>query len=250
MAKRFTESKIWDDIWFQELPAEWKLLWKYICDKCDEAGVWKVNYSLAEFQLKTAIKWDEAERYLNNGKQRIRVFNGFWIIKDFVVFQYGEKVFTSVNPFHQKIRDMLDRVSKRVSKRVLDTHKVMVKEKDKVLVKDNKGIYKGIIEDLNLVLKTNYKVDSTKNRELIEARFAEGHTLEDFKTVHRKMAKAWGLDNKMRQYLRPITLYSNKFESYLNRPDDIRQLTPQQQSNLRQLEQLNKEIKDDERSIQ
>jgi uncharacterized phage protein (TIGR02220 family) len=109
----------------------------------------------------------------------------------------------------------------------------------------NKDVIKDIIDDLNSVLQSSYKYASSKNRELIRARLNEGHTFEDFKTVHRKMAKAWGLDNKMRQYLRPLTLYSNKFESYLNRPEDIRQLTPQQQNNIKQLEELRKENKND-----
>ena len=64
------------------------------------------------------------------------------------------------------------------------------------------------------------------------------------------MAQAWGLDNKMRQYLRPITLYSNKFESYLNRPEDIANMTPQQQANMKALAKFNEEIKDDNSGIQ
>lgn len=110
---------------------------------------------------------------------------------------------------------------------------------------DNTNVIKDIIEDLNIILKASYKPSSSKNKELIQARLNEGHTLVDFKIVHRKMARAWGLDNKMRQYLRPLTLYSNKFESYLNRPEDIKQLTIQQQNNLKGLEELNKEIKND-----
>jgi uncharacterized phage protein (TIGR02220 family) len=107
-----------------------------------------------------------------------------------------------------------------------------------------------ILSDLNLVLNSSYKLSSLKTKELIEARLKEGFTIADFKTVHRKMAKAWGLDNKMRQYLRPLTLYSNKFEGYLNRPEDIKPLTTQQQNNLKGLAQLNKEIKDDHRKLQ
>ena len=106
-----------------------------------------------------------------------------------------------------------------------------------------------IIADLNIVLGANYKPTAGKSKELIQARLKEGFTVEDFKTVHRKMAAAWGLDNKMRPYLRPITLYSNKFESYLNRPGDITQLTTQQQSNLKQLAQLNKELNNDHPGI-
>lgn len=107
-----------------------------------------------------------------------------------------------------------------------------------------------VIADLNGVFGTKYKHTTVKTIELIVARIKEGFTLENFKTVHRKMAQAWGLDNKMRQYLRPITLYSNKFESYLNRPEDIANLTHQQQANLKALAKFNEEIKNDNRSVQ
>jgi len=107
------------------------------------------------------------------------------------------------------------------------------------------GLVTDIISDLNLILKTDYKPGSLKTRELIRARFKEGHTVGDFKVVHRKMAAAWGLDNKMRPYLRPQTLYSNKFESYLNRPEEIRELTKQQQNNFKQLADLRKELQND-----
>jgi len=138
MAKRFTESKIWDDVWYQDLPLIWKIFWKYLCDKCDEAGIWKINKSLAEFQLKSKIKWEQAEQRFNNGKLRVDFYEDFWVIKDFVIFQYGKKVFTSPHAFHIKIRDMLDRVSHRVSKigypdTLLDKDKEKeeVKEKEK-----------------------------------------------------------------------------------------------------------------------
>ena len=79
----------------------------------------------------------------------------------------------------------------------------------------NKDI-KDIIDDLNLVLGTTYKHTSSKTKDLIQARLNDGFTVEDFKTVHRKMLRAWGTDEKMVKYLRPITLYGPKFESYLN----------------------------------
>ena len=75
---------------------------------------------------------------------------------------------------------------------------------------------KEIIDDLNAILKTTYKYSTAKTNELIQARLHDGHTLDDFKVVHRKMVQEWGADEKMAKYLRPITLYSNKFESYLN----------------------------------
>lgn len=79
-----------------------------------------------------------------------------------------------------------------------------------------------IVNDLNNILNTKYMSGSRKTRDLIRVRMKEGYSLDDFKIVHRKMAKKWGPDNKMRQFLRPITLYSPKFESYLNMPEDIK----------------------------
>jgi len=39
------------------------------------------------------------------------------------------------------------------------------------------------------------------------------------------MVYMWGADKKMAQYLRPQTLYSNKFEGYLNMKEGQTQLT-------------------------
>jgi uncharacterized phage protein (TIGR02220 family) len=76
-----------------------------------------------------------------------------------------------------------------------------------------------ILSDLNLVLGTSYKPTTQKTKELIQARLNEGFTIDDFKTVHRKMLLSWGADPKMVKYLRPITLYGIKFEGYLNQKE-------------------------------
>lgn len=76
--------------------------------------------------------------------------------------------------------------------------------------------YQEIIDDLNATINANYRSNSKETRELIRARWNEGFRLEDFKTVHKKKFIEWGSDDKMQSFLRPITLYSKKFESYLN----------------------------------
>lgn len=73
-----------------------------------------------------------------------------------------------------------------------------------------------MIEYLNEVCGTDYKPTSKKTIDLINARMKEGFTVEDFKTVIYKKAKQWIGDPKMCKYLRPETLFSNKFEGYLN----------------------------------
>lgn len=76
-------------------------------------------------------------------------------------------------------------------------------------------IYKNIIDYLNLRLDTHYRYTSNKTRTLINARLNEGFTEEDFKVVIDKKYLEWH-DSDMQQYLRPETLFGNKFESYLN----------------------------------
>ena len=73
-----------------------------------------------------------------------------------------------------------------------------------------------VISYLNLKAGTNYKATTPKTRTLIKARLKEGFTLDDFYTVIDKKVLLWGKDIKMQAYLRPETLFSPKFESYLN----------------------------------
>ena len=83
------------------------------------------------------------------------------------------------------------------------------------------NIYPEIINFLNEKAGTQYKYTSTKTRSLIDARLNEKFTLEDFKTVISKKCAEWNHEPEkgkedMRKYLRPETLFGNKFEGYLN----------------------------------
>ena len=73
-----------------------------------------------------------------------------------------------------------------------------------------------IIRDLNEVTEKMFLSSGKKNRELIRARWNEGFRLKDFKHVHRVKNEKWKNSVKMHEFLRPETLYSNKFHSYVN----------------------------------
>ena len=80
------------------------------------------------------------------------------------------------------------------------------------------NIYSSVIDYLNEKTertgKEKYSSTSTKTQKLIKARLREKYELEDFKTVIDKKCKEW-LGTDMEKYLRPETLFGNKFESYL-----------------------------------
>lgn len=73
-----------------------------------------------------------------------------------------------------------------------------------------------IIEYLNSVCGTAYKPTTSKTVTLIKTRLKEKFEVEDFKKVVDIKFFEWGKDDKMKNYLRPETLFGTKFESYLN----------------------------------
>lgn len=77
--------------------------------------------------------------------------------------------------------------------------------------------YIEIINYLNEAIGMKYRYQSKLTQRLINARFKEGYTVDDFKTVIDKKAKEWK-GTEMEQFLRPETLFSTKFEGYLNAP--------------------------------
>ncbi|WP_249414142.1 conserved phage C-terminal domain-containing protein [Alteribacter keqinensis] len=74
-----------------------------------------------------------------------------------------------------------------------------------------------IVDYLNEKTESKYKATTRKTKELIKARWTEGHRLEDFKTVIDHKSEEWLMDPKMSMFLRPTTLFGTNFEAYLNR---------------------------------
>ena len=96
----------------------------------------------------------------------------------------------------------------------------------------NKNIYVEIIGFLNEKAGTNFKHSTNKTRDLIKARLNEGFTVNDFKTVIEYCCKEWKgkvfSNGKIGDsYLRPTTLFNNKFDERLNLAKQNKQDTPQ-----------------------
>ncbi|OOO72404.1 phage replisome organizer N-terminal domain-containing protein [Staphylococcus saprophyticus] len=75
--------------------------------------------------------------------------------------------------------------------------------------------YQPIINYLNEKTGKHYKHTTNKTQTVIKARWNEGFTEDDFrKVIDNKVAEWKGTD--MEKFLRPETLFGNKFEGYLN----------------------------------
>jgi predicted phage replisome organizer/uncharacterized phage protein (TIGR02220 family) len=126
-----------------------------------------------------------------------------------------------------KQRALIEKSSDKSSERTSDVAVSDIdKEEDKE--KDNNIYvpYKEIITYLNEKTGKKLRWDVKSNQKEIKARFNEGYTLNDFKTVIDKKYHEWGRKptkeelqrgvNDMRIYLRPKTLFGSNFDVYLN----------------------------------
>ena len=98
-------------------------------------------------------------------------------------------------------------------------------EREKELEIDNKNcrlsdksstVVSEIVDYLNQKTGKHFRKSITNTTRAINARIKEGFTVDDFKSVINKKVIEWGKDERMKQYLRPQTLFGTKFESYLN----------------------------------
>lgn len=103
----------------------------------------------------------------------------------------------------------------------IDTVGIDLGEEEEEKEEENNIPYREIIDYLNSIIGSTYKHSTGKTKECIHARWQEGFRLEDFKKVIDNKNTTWNKEPKqgerdMREFLRPITLFGTKFESYLN----------------------------------
>ena len=95
MAKRFTDTDKWKDEWYTELSNDYKVIWQYLLDTCDNAGIYKRNIKLLNYYCNTNVSDKDI---LNVFKLRVTpISDEKWIINKFCVFQYGADFLESKN---------------------------------------------------------------------------------------------------------------------------------------------------------
>ena len=89
------------------------------------------------------------------------------------------------------------------------------RNKDSSIRDTNNIIYSRVIEYLNSKTGKSYKSTTKKTQSLIKSRLDEGFNEEEFfKVIDNKISEWKGTEYE--KYLRPETLFGNKFEGYLN----------------------------------
>jgi hypothetical protein len=147
MAKRFIDTNILKHHFLRGLEAPLKLLWMHLLTDCNHAGIWQVDFEIAEIiiggkldQKKAMEKFINKVTILKDGKQ--------WFIPAFIEFQYGK--LQEKNPAHKNVililkKELLINENLEVlqspfvvpSKGTQDKEKEEDKEKEKVKEKEN-----------------------------------------------------------------------------------------------------------------
>jgi hypothetical protein len=95
MAKRYTDSEKWQDSWFTDLTNDQKIIWIYLLDHCDNAGLWKLNIKNLNYFCSTNIS---VEDLIFIFKERLtKVGEDLFLINKFCLFQYGPDFLNSKN---------------------------------------------------------------------------------------------------------------------------------------------------------
>lgn len=166
--------------------------------------------------------------------EMIEVVDNAYMISNWLEYQSGDKLDEikekhriSQQKYREKQKKELEKKERDVTSDVTSdvtndiTPSISISYSNSYSLSDS---YKEIIDYLNLKCGTHYKVGTADTKKHIKARLSEGFTIDDFKTVIDKKSAKWMKDEKMKPYLRPMTLFGTKFESYLNEADEVSRL--------------------------
>lgn len=229
MSKRFTATEKWDKAWFRLLTPKHKCLWNYICERCDQAGVWEPDFDLASFQIGERVSDRDIEIF---GDRVLLLETGKYWIVDFVDFQFGKlsKDCPAHKPIYKAIskNGLDDRVCHRVPHTLPNRVPNTLQEKEKEEEKEKEGESEGeskpegyhvharvCLHFLNEKAGKHFR-ETDSNLKFISARLSEdGVDVDGVKKMISRQCSKWRGDPKMQDYLRPETLFNaTKFDSY------------------------------------
>lgn len=177
MAKRFTDTEKWNKVWFKRLTPTLKSFWTYICDRCNHAGIWEVDFETAEFYIGEKLNPKLIQETFK--KQFIELADGKrWFIEDFIEFQYGQ--LNRENRVHLSVIDKLKK------EKVWDYYQKMMKGtvprqgETEVEAGQDLDTARAIIDYFNETCRTKLRV-SAERLKIVKTRLREGKTADQLK---------------------------------------------------------------------
>jgi hypothetical protein len=86
MAKRFTDTEKWNDDWYISLTNDYRIIWQWLIDNCNHAGICKRSIRLLNLMCNTNISEQDL---IEKMEGRVIIANNNWFIPKFLKFQYA-----------------------------------------------------------------------------------------------------------------------------------------------------------------
>jgi hypothetical protein len=136
VAKRFIDSDIWSDPWFQDLDLISKIFWIYLFTNCDIIGIWEYNPKRAEFDIGKSLPWENLKKVLS---EKVGYTEKMWVIKSFIAKQYPNILKKPHAPLHIAVLNEIEKKGLNLNgnslsidyRYTIDRVQVIVKEKVK-----------------------------------------------------------------------------------------------------------------------
>ena len=247
--KRMFSKKIIDTDWFMDMPASTQNLYFHLSMRADDDGfVDAPNRIVRECQATPKdLEILERKRYILTFENSNVVLIKHWFLhnsiakdrytptlytdeRSRVTLKCGKmypncsksdnKNYTEVKRTDNYLETNCNQTDNKVERR---EDKVREEKKSDIVEQSttDTSLVKEIIDYLNEKTGASYRYSTKKTQSLINARLKEKFTLEDFKRVIDSKCNDWKSDEKMKEYLRPETLFGTKFESYLQNAPNI-----------------------------
>ena len=171
-------------------------------------------------KTKRLLKTLEEERFISYIHKSKSKYTSSIIYSDFIAknSQKSEPVDEPVSePVSEPVQIVGNTKTQTLSEPVDEPVSEPVSEPLSINISRNiSNIYSRVITQLNKKANKKFKATTKKTIACINARLNEGFLEDDFYKVIEIKSKTWLHDPEMNRYLRPETLFGNKFESYLN----------------------------------
>ena len=208
-----------------------KAVYAYLCSYSGAGGIAYPSRSLICHDLKISqetlskhLKNLEEQGYILREQQRS---NGSFSHNIYTILTIPRKPDTKITDIEKTDIEKTDIGKLETNNNSYNNNSINNNNKNIYIVENEENLtekeqipYKEIIEYLNEKAGKQYRYTTPKTRELIKARWKEGFTLDDFKKVIDNKTLLWK-GEKEEIYLRPVTLFGTKFESYLNEDPNV-----------------------------
>lgn len=182
MAKRLTDTEKWKKPFLRGMKAAYKLLWLYILDECDHAGIWQVDFDVAQIKIGEKLDKDKA---IEAFAGRITILDGGdkWFVLDFIEFQYGAEL-NPGNKAHNSVIKILSKYN-------------LLDEDCKLLTSPLQAPSKPLASTLQGVKDKDKDIDKDKEQATGDfqtsqfLKFTDPETKQDLPFQTHEFSKAW-----------------------------------------------------------